>query len=905
MYPTFRTPGRWRSSPYGVCGCAVLLGLLAWCFWASPAQAQTKEVRRVLIISGLSASSPAYALVDREILDVLANSPYHLEMYHEYLDTTLFTDPANLVEREEFLRQRYGSREPDLIITIGITALRFRSETRGRLLPSTPTVFCAVDDWSVKQLHLDIENGFTGSLRHHDIAATLDLALKLRPDTNRLFVVAGSGAGDRLFTILFKELLRDYHSTLDVQYLTELPMPDLLARVKELPPHSVIYYISILRDGAGTAFLDVKEALPAVAAAANAPIFVGSDADVGAGAVGGYIAPLAGQGAIAGFQAARILSGANPRDIPIQRTPNVYIFDWRELRRWSMRESDLPAGSSVLFRPMPFWRQYNWAIWDGVLLLALLSLGGVLYLERRRRERAERVLAREHDFESLIAGISSALADAPLMQIGAEIQNSLAQIGGALNAERLGLFAFDDQRMHLRLRYSTGPEQAAAAPERLDQAMFPSLFIRAAQSEAFVVTSAKEDHGLLRAMRADAAAFLPLRVESNLVGILSIAVSRNKAGTLKEFLPQLKAASQVYANAMARALAQEALLESEKRFRVMADAAPAFIWMSDRNGKFTYVNRQILEFTGAHAENLDGDGWSGYIHPEDLPAVLDARAASARRGDAFIGEYRARRRDGVYRWVFDVGNPRFDSEGGFVGLIGSAVDVTDQKLAREALEKLGGQLIAVQEKERSLIARELHDDICQRLAMVSHRIERLSKGAGTGQTAMLDQLQQVWQQVSALTGDVQALSHKLHPSILDNLGLVTAVKSFCREISEQTGIAVEYTHKNIPDSLPREVSLSVFRVVQEALHNAAKYSGGKQFEVYLRGVAGGLELEVIDHGAGFDVAKLKNEGLGLVSMAERIHLLSGNISIESRPNAGTRIRARVPVNSQAKAAGAR
>jgi signal transduction histidine kinase len=252
--------------------------------------------------------------------------------------------------------------------------------------------------------------------------------------------------------------------------------------------------------------------------------------------------------------------------------------------------------------------------------------------------------------------------------------------------------------------------------------------------------------------------------------------------------------------------------------------------------------------------------------------------------------------------MLDIGNPRYNSDGLFVGFIGSAIDVTDQHSAQEALEKVSGQLIAAQEKERSLIARELHDDICQRLAMLSLRIEKVAKGWSRGQLAVGDQLEQIWQQCSDLTGDVQALSHELHSSILDNLGLVMAARSFCREFSEESGTVVEFTDRDVPKSLPREVSLSLFRVIQEALHNSAKYSGEKQFEVRLEGTPGAIELEVNDRGVGFDVTNLKNsEGLGLVSMTERIHLLNGTINIESKPNAGTRIRACVPLTTQSKA----
>jgi signal transduction histidine kinase len=166
---------------------------------------------------------------------------------------------------------------------------------------------------------------------------------------------------------------------------------------------------------------------------------------------------------------------------------------------------------------------------------------------------------------------------------------------------------------------------------------------------------------------------------------------------------------------------------------------------------------------------------------------------------------------------------------------------------------------------------------------------------------MSEQFQQIWQQCSSLTADVQALSHELHPSILDNLGLVTAVRSFCREVSEQNGGVVEFAEKDIPSSLPREVSLSLFRVIQKALHNAVKYSGQKLFKVHLKGNADQIELEVSDRGAGFDVGSMKNgRGLGLVSMAERIHLLNGSITIDSKPNAGTTIRASVPLTVQTR-----
>jgi signal transduction histidine kinase len=226
-----------------------------------------------------------------------------------------------------------------------------------------------------------------------------------------------------------------------------------------------------------------------------------------------------------------------------------------------------------------------------------------------------------------------------------------------------------------------------------------------------------------------------------------------------------------------------------------------------------------------------------------------------------------------------------------------AVFVAERERTHETILSLSRKLIGAHEQERTQIARELHDDICQRLAMLSLRIEKVTKVLPSGQMHLGGQLEQILQRCSTLTRDVQVLSHQLHPSILDNLGLVVAIKSFCREISEQSGAAVEFTDENVPTTLPREVSISLLRVIQEALHNAVKYSGVKCFEVHLHGRPGQIDLEVTDRGVGFDVASLKNnKGLGLASMAERVHLLNGTLNVDSIPNAGTRVRVRVPID---------
>jgi signal transduction histidine kinase len=271
--------------------------------------------------------------------------------------------------------------------------------------------------------------------------------------------------------------------------------------------------------------------------------------------------------------------------------------------------------------------------------------------------------------------------------------------------------------------------------------------------------------------------------------------------------------------------------------------------------------------------------------------------------ESFRMEYRLRRYDGEYRWILDNGVPRFNADGSFAGYIGSAIDVSAQRLAQETLDRLSGKLLEAQEKERSRIARELHDDICQRLAILSLEIEHSVRTFDVT-PAEADRLQEVWQRCSEIAGDVQALSHELHSSILDHLGMIAAVRNFSSEFSRQQGVVVEFTHQDMPNSLPQDISLCLFRVVQEALHNAVKHSGVSYFQVHLQGTPGGIDLEVRDAGGGFDVEKVqRNGGLGLISMQERIHLVKGQFAVDSKANMGTTIRASVPLAQESTAAG--
>ena len=227
---------------------------------------------------------------------------------------------------------------------------------------------------------------------------------------------------------------------------------------------------------------------------------------------------------------------------------------------------------------------------------------------------------------------------------------------------------------------------------------------------------------------------------------------------------------------------------------------------------------------------------------------------------------------------------------------GSTGDIAEQRLAREVLERTGGRLIEGQEIERRRIARELHDDICQRLTLLSLEIEQARKVLDESSIQRDIRMSEIRQHCCKIADDVQALSHELHSSKLDHLGLEAALRSFCREFARQQNVEIELAQDGIPIRLPRDISLCLFRVAQEALRNAMKHSGVTRFTVDLLGTDDWVQMEIRDTGVGFDMQHLAQaNGLGLVSMQERVHLVEGIFSIDSAPNQGTRIWVVIPL----------
>lgn len=571
--------------------CAPLLSLALTSSSPFPAR------KNVLIITEVGITHRAAALVTESLMSaVSADREYQVEFYGESLDSTASENQVSEQREENSVLEQYGDRKIDAIVVMGPRPIRFMSRFSATFLPNVPVIFGGSTREQAGNPKLD--SRFTGSWMEFEPAKTLDAAIKLIPGTQHVVVVGGSSAFDKWFVAASRASLSSYSAKLDITYLTDLTMTDLRERLRHLPRRTIVLYTSFFRDVAGNEFINATTALPMISEAANAPVFSISDTYLGHGMVGGCVLDFAEQGKIASQMVLDIFKGRNPRDIPVQLSPSVYMFDWKQLQHWGLSERNLPPGSLVLYREPSLWQRIRWIVFLSVLaMLSLISLCAYLLFNRR-------------------------------------------QLG----------------------------------------------------------------------------------------------------------------------------------------------------------------------------------------------------------------------------------------------------------LARDEQMRLGGMLINAQEGERKRVASELHDDFSQRLALLSLGLETAAELVAEFPNQASDQLHELFNSTAELGADLHTLSHRLHSSTLERLGLVPGIGAFCKEFSSQQGVQVLFTHHGGGGSVPSDVALCLFRIVQESLRNVKKHSGASQTRVVLEHVRRDLHLSISDDGVGFEVTGLaQKQGLGRFSMEERAHLIGARFEIRSQPGRGTQV----------------
>jgi PAS domain S-box-containing protein len=349
-----------------------------------------------------------------------------------------------------------------------------------------------------------------------------------------------------------------------------------------------------------------------------------------------------------------------------------------------------------------------------------------------------------------------------------------------------------------------------------------------------------------------------------------------------------------------RRVAVEELRESEDKLRLLLDSTAEAIYGIDLQHRCTFCNPACLRTLGyEQVDQILSKNTHDLIHHHRRDGTLfpveECRVHRVTRtGEGVHAEdevfWRANGTSfPVEYWSY----PQSRGEE-IVGAVVAFVDITERKLAEASLADVSRKLLDAQEEERNRIGRELHDDISQRLAMLAVELEQLQDNPSDR-----SRVQELRKQTTEISNDVQALSHELHSSKLEYLGAIGGMKSWCKEFGERKGLQIEFKSTEAKISLPPEVGLCLFRVLQEALHNAAKHSGVRRIEVQLREDSGEIHLVVSDLGTGFDwETAMQGRGLGLTSMQERVRLVNGMIEIQSKPMGGTTVHVRVPFGSE-------
>lgn len=716
---------RWDRTGTAVALFGVVLSLLPSVVGAERAASP----KRILVLYWYNKDWPGNVTFGQNFQAALQTAPAgNVEYYAESLESNQFPGKNQSLLFRDYLRQKYAGRSIDVVVAVTDAALDFLIKYRDDLFSHTPIVFVASRLPTTKELAAG--PGMTGIFLPITYRETFYLALKLHPNTEKVFVISGTLEHDKRYETLARQELQDYEGRASISYLTDLSPDELVAKTKSLPERSIVLYIWQQARNEQGVVVESRDVLGLFAPSTPVPIYGIASWQVGRGIVGGYLRFLDANGPKAAEIALRIANGERAQNIRVESTPVVRMFDWRQLKRWGISEDRLPPGSIVEFRVPSFWEQYR--------------------------------------------GYAIALI---------------------------------------------------------------AVFI----------------------------------VQSGL--ILGLVINRAR-----------------------RKRAEVALRESEERFRNMADTAPVMIWVSSHEKQCIYVNKLWFDFTGRSLEKELGEGWADGLHPDDYEICLKTYEAAFDLRKPFTIEYRYRRADGQFRWMYGSGIPRISANGEFLGYIGTCIDISERKAAEQALMNLSGQLINAREDERARIARELHDDLNQQVALLSIELDQLSHLLPESPAESVGMVREMTEQAINLSMAIHRLSHDLHPSRLIHLGLATTIRSLCGELSEAYGLNIEFRHAGLPATLSPDVSLCFYRIVQESLNNVIKHSGAENAQVELRGTEEEIRLRISDSGSGFDVESARSRGgLGLLSMRERLRLVGGELSIYSQPSHGTEVNVFVPL----------
>jgi PAS domain S-box-containing protein len=975
---------------------------------ASVAPAQTNDTKNVLILMQEDISWPAFRLIDENTRAVLRSDlPAGSLVFSEHLDRVHFPNPEFQAQQLAGIRRKYANARIDLIIGVG--------DVPTDLFPGVPMLYVRTDPLPKRPNSSDSSKDLVNLWIELDAKRTLDAARHLQPEARQVVVIGSNSTTGKNLVAQVRDQISSDSGGLSIIYLSNLTFDQICQKVSTLGPESIVLFVSLSQDGAGRPFISA-DVVPKISAISGTPVYGVLDTQIGSGALGGFVVRFAEMGKRAGEIGVQMLAGEHPED---QVVRSDYLFDWRQVHRWKISESALPAGSLVLYRQPSLWESFRYYIIAAILfgVIQTLLILGLLWQQAKSKKL--------NGFEKILSNLSATFINLPEEQVAKAIEKSLGRIAGFLKINRITLFGYSQERRELEVTFSWHSRDDRPVPSviKVEELSWMTNLLLLGKTVTIsdldtLPEEASADREHLRKFGAISVAAVPLKAGDHFFGAISFIRTKRRMVWTEELVEQLKLVAEIFSNALMRQRALDArfrhaaivessddaivsknmegiiaswnaaaqrlygysedevlgnsitilipcqqqpeqlqllqrlkdggrvehhetvrvakggqivpvsltistlrdskgaivgfseiardisdrkrgellLRESEERFRLVANTAPVLIWMSGADKLCNFFNQGWLSFTGRSLEDQLGNGWTSGVHPEDLKRCIDIYSSSFDARVDFEMEYRLLRFDGEYRWIVDYGVPRFEPDGSFCGYIGSCVDITDRKLAAESLHTLTGRLIHAQEEERTRIARELHDDFNQRLALQCIDIDQLRKKLPDLAEGERVRLARILQRTKTMSADIRSLSHGLHSSRLEYIGLLPALSGLCKEVSEKYKIDIRFSENELSVDIPKEVALCLFRVTQEALANVVKHSRAASAYVELDLDEGTLRLRILDQGTGFDPSDpSRGAGIGLVGMTERLRLVGGKLSIRSEALRGTEVLAEVPV----------
>jgi PAS domain S-box-containing protein len=624
----------------------ILITANAALFFRSPLYALgVEEPRRILILYSFDKEEGIYAPLDQALRsDLKSQVGERVEFYAEYLDLVRFPDPKHAETLVKLLKLKLAEKKPDLIIPVSYSALKFLLEDGKDLFPGVPIV-ALFNERRTEAVTAAIEKlpsrpQITGVEGRDDPRGTLDLALRLQPDTNRVVVIVGSSPFEKFWLQQLQSDFAAYSGRIEFDYLTDLPMSEMLKRLAGLPPHSIILYGFFFQDSTGQSFLP-EEALDLIASAANAPVYGNYLTYLDHGVAGGKMEDPEQTGAAVAGLAARVLKGERAAAIPMIVDPSLSdTVDWRQLRRWRIDEKRVPAGTRILHKELSPWQRYRQYFRIAISLFAAeaaLILG--LLLETIRRRRAEKRLLREKTFsDALIEAMPGALT---------VLDEDLKNVRWNKNAEKL-----------VRFPINSGPlvNIADNSKELVRQTLRELADESTGEGEIEILS--KEER--------------PIPFYFN--------VRRVKLGEKRYFIA-------AGIDISGRKRAEDKLRLSESRFASAFEHAPNGMALTGMDGRYLRVNRALCNLLGYSAEELHKKSWLEVTHPDDLEADQECfRQMLAGEVESYqLREKRYRHKSGRIVWTFVSLSLVRDKEGQPAYFIAQVQDISERKLAEQKL----------------------------------------------------------------------------------------------------------------------------------------------------------------------------------------------------------------------------